>query len=79
MGSAGTFKLDYSPAEIVSTTNVAFFMLPIVSIVLKQGMRKILSITRHLLCIMWKCLCGRDFGWHWQHILREFGFGRYMR
>jgi len=54
-------------------------MLPIVSIVLKQGMRKILSITRHLLCIMWKCLCGRDFGWHWQHILREFGFGRYMR
>jgi hypothetical protein len=40
-------------------------------------MRKISSIIRHLVCISRKLRRRQDFSWHWQHILREFGVGRY--
>jgi hypothetical protein len=42
-------------------------------------MRKIVSIIRHLGCILRKLRRRhpRDLAWHWQHILREFGVGRY--
>ena len=40
-------------------------------------MRKIFSIIRHLVCIARKLGRRQDLSWHWQHILREFGFGRY--
>ena len=40
-------------------------------------MRKIVSIIRHLVCIARKLRRRQDLSWHWQHILREFGFGRY--
>ena len=38
---------------------------------------KISSIIRHLVCIASKLERGQDCSWHWQHILREFGIGRY--
>ena len=28
----------------------------------------------HLACIAVKLFQGRDVSWHWQHLLREFGF-----
>jgi hypothetical protein len=31
----------------------------------------------HLLCIAVKAVKGRPCGWHWQHLLREFGRGEY--
>jgi len=40
-------------------------------------MRKIFSIIRHFVCIARKLGSGQDLSWHWQHILREFGKGRY--
>jgi hypothetical protein len=40
-------------------------------------MRKIFSIIRHLVCIARKLGRRQDLSWHWQHILREFGIGRY--
>jgi hypothetical protein len=42
-------------------------------------MQKFSSILRHLKCIGRKLRRGRDCSWHWQHILREFGVGRYTR
>ena len=42
-------------------------------------MRKIFSIIRHAVCIARKLPRGQDCSWHWQHILREFGAGRYWR
>jgi hypothetical protein len=42
-------------------------------------MRKIVSIIRHLRCIARKLRRHEDLRWHWEHILREFGFGRYSR
>lgn len=41
--------------------------------------RKISSIIRHLVCIARKVPRGQKCAWHWQHILREFGMGRYRR
>jgi hypothetical protein len=32
---------------------------------------------RHLKCIYRKCWRGLDYSWHVQHLLREFGRGRY--
>jgi hypothetical protein len=72
----GGKMLDYSGREIVSGPPVHSQLAIFLS---HQGMRKILSIARHLRCIVRKLLRGRDLGWHWQHILREFGFGRYNR
>src|SRR5438067_7635284 len=31
----------------------------------------------HARCMMVKSLQGRSVGWHWQHLLREFGRGEY--
>jgi hypothetical protein len=69
-------RLDQSAAERVCEQERPA-RAPIFSF--HQGMRKILSISRHTRCILRKSLRGGDLGWHWHHILREFGFGRYMR
>jgi len=37
------------------------------------------AVTCHLMCIARKLVRGRDCRWHWEHILREFGAGRYKR
>lgn len=31
----------------------------------------------HTVCMIRKAIVGKDCGWYRQHILREFGFGRY--
>jgi hypothetical protein len=40
-------------------------------------MNKAISIILHLQCILRKAIAGKDWDWHWQHILREFGVGKY--
>jgi hypothetical protein len=42
-------------------------------------MRKMICIVRHLKCIKRKARLGKDCQWHWQHILREFGAGKYAQ
>ena len=31
----------------------------------------------HLACIVVKLPRGKNVRWHWQHLIREFGFGAY--
>jgi hypothetical protein len=61
--------LDVSPGVIVPDVIASGIWL--------SGMRKIFSIIRHLVCIARKLRRRQDLSWHWQHILREFGVGRY--
>ncbi len=40
-------------------------------------MNKLHRCLLHFRCIARKGLRGRDCAWHWQHVLRELGLGRY--
>jgi hypothetical protein len=51
----------------------------VTKVLARMRMRKLLSISRHVVCIWRKVIRRQDYGWHWQHILREFGIGDYAR
>ena len=40
-------------------------------------MSKTKSILLHLMCMACKVVAGKGWRWHWQHIEREFGRGKY--
>jgi len=43
----------------------------------EEAVRKTQRVLLHLACIARKSVRGRACGWHWQHLLREFGCGEY--
>ncbi|GEM_PF-4847649 len=45
----------------------------------KELMNKAQRCLLHFRCILAKAAQGRDFQWHWEHILREFGVGECAR
>lgn len=40
-------------------------------------MQKSQRVLLHLACLIRKAAYGRDWRWHWQHLIREFGLGEY--
>jgi hypothetical protein len=43
----------------------------------EEGMNKVRRCLLHSRCILRKRAAGRDWEWHWQHLLRELGAGVY--